>query len=67
MDAASLSKEEMIDQIMALQQTLQDLSARVAKVDEENEALSEENAVLKDYIDNLLSKIGASSASETRR
>jgi regulator of replication initiation timing len=45
--ASSLPKEEMVQQILELQQTLEDLNTHVTKVDAENTALVEENNVLK--------------------
>ena len=44
---SSLPKEEMVQQILELQQTLEDLNTHVTKVDAENTALVEENNVLK--------------------
>lgn len=44
--------------VLELQQGLADLTLRVDTVKNENGQLREENAVLKDYIDNLMSKVG---------
>jgi len=47
-------KERIIDQIIELQNTLEDLSKRVGCVKEENLKLKSENDVLGKYIENLM-------------
>lgn len=47
-------KTRMICQVLELQNTLEDLSQRVDNVKEENLKLKSENAVLGQYIENLM-------------
>ncbi|CAG9320116.1 unnamed protein product [Blepharisma stoltei] len=53
-----LSKEELIDRILQLQETLQELTGRIESVRNENQSLHDENVVLKEYINNLMVKAG---------
>jgi hypothetical protein len=53
----SMSHAELVDAALSLQNALSDLSSRVEAVKAENETIRTENTVLKDYIDNLLSKV----------
>lgn len=48
-------RERMIQQILELQNTLDDLTQRVDSVKEENLKLKSENQVLGQYIENLMS------------
>ncbi|XP_042555970.1 short coiled-coil protein B-like [Dipodomys spectabilis] len=48
-------KSRLINQVLKLQHTLEDLSARVDTVKEENLKLKSENQVLGQYIENLMS------------
>lgn len=48
-------KTRLISQVLELQNTLEDLSARVDAVKEENLKLKSENQVLGQYIENLMS------------
>lgn len=48
-------KGTLITQVLELQHTLEDLSARVDAVKEENLKLKSENQVLGQYIENLMS------------
>lgn len=54
----SLQKDELIDKILQLQQTLQDLTMRIEQVRDENQNLKDENLLLKEYINNLMVKAG---------
>jgi hypothetical protein len=54
----SLQKDELIDKIIQLQQTLQDLTMRIEQVRDENQNLKDENLLLKEYINNLMVKAG---------
>ncbi|XP_061164684.1 short coiled-coil protein B-like [Saccostrea echinata] len=47
-------KQRLINQVMELQNTLDDLSSRVDSVKEENLKLKSENQVLGQYIENLM-------------
>ncbi|XP_062513558.1 short coiled-coil protein A-like [Corticium candelabrum] len=47
-------KAQLIDQILELQSTLEDLARRVESVTEENMKFKSENQVLAQYIENLL-------------
>jgi FtsZ-binding cell division protein ZapB len=53
-----LDKEELIEKIMQLQQTLHDLTSRIDQVRNDNLSLKDENMVLKEYINNLMTKTG---------
>uniref|UniRef100_UPI00358F158A short coiled-coil protein B isoform X4 n=1 Tax=Myxine glutinosa TaxID=7769 RepID=UPI00358F158A len=48
-------KTRLINQVLELQHTLEDLSSRVDAVKEENLKLKSENQVLGQYIENLMS------------
>ncbi|XP_065098851.1 short coiled-coil protein B [Paramisgurnus dabryanus] len=48
-------KSRLINQVLELQNTLEDLSSRVDAVKEENLKLKSENQVLGQYIENLMS------------
>ncbi|XP_076878091.1 short coiled-coil protein B isoform X1 [Brachyhypopomus gauderio] len=48
-------KTRLINQVLELQNTLEDLSSRVDAVKEENLKLKSENQVLGQYIENLMS------------
>ncbi len=52
------NKEALLAEALAVQHTMIDLSKRIHAVDKENAALEEENEVLKEYIDNLMGKLG---------
>ncbi|KAK3100056.1 hypothetical protein FSP39_014025 [Pinctada imbricata] len=47
-------KQRLINQVLELQNTLDDLSSRVDTVKEENLKLKSENQVLGQYIENLM-------------
>ncbi|XP_077887276.1 short coiled-coil protein-like isoform X2 [Ictidomys tridecemlineatus] len=47
-------KHDFINQVLELQHKLEDLSARVVAVKEENMKLKSENQVLGQYIENLM-------------
>ena len=51
-------KEALIDKILQLQNTLQDLTKKIDSVRNENQDLREENNLLKEYINNLMQKAG---------
>ena len=51
-------KEALIDKILHLQGTLQDLTKKIDNVRNENQDLRDENVVLKEYINNLMQKAG---------
>jgi len=53
-----LSRDARIAKILETQQTLSDLTMKVDMVKNENSQLREENNVLKDYIENLVNKLG---------
>jgi len=55
--SSSLSKEELISNVLELQETLDDLAHRVDGIQTENTILKEENVVLSQYIDTLLEKM----------
>jgi regulator of replication initiation timing len=51
-------KEMLIDKIIELQNTLQDLTRKIDVVRNENQDLRDENILLKEYINNLMQKAG---------
>ncbi|CAK9009042.1 unnamed protein product [Durusdinium trenchii] len=53
-----LSREELMQKVVELQQGLAELSEKVDTVKGENTQLREENNVLKDYLNNLMAKVG---------
>eukprot|EP00933_Yihiella_yeosuensis_P057487 TRINITY_DN5732_c0_g1_i1.p1 TRINITY_DN5732_c0_g1~~TRINITY_DN5732_c0_g1_i1.p1 ORF type:complete len:101 (+),score=33.44 TRINITY_DN5732_c0_g1_i1:101-403(+) len=53
-----LSREELMQKVVELQQGLAELSLKVDGVKGENTQLREENVVLKDYLNNLMAKVG---------
>mmetsp|Transcript_32735 Transcript_32735/g.76110 ORF Transcript_32735/g.76110 Transcript_32735/m.76110 type:complete len:88 (-) Transcript_32735:170-433(-) len=53
-----LSREELMQKVVELQQGLADLSVKVDAVKGENTKLRDENVVLKDYLNNLMAKVG---------
>ena len=55
-------KEALIDKILQLQNTLQDLTKKIDCVRNENQDLRDENVVLKDYINDLMQKAGSISS-----
>ena len=55
---AAAEKNALLAEALAVQHTMVDLSKRIHAVDKENAALEEENEVLKEYIDNLMGKLG---------
>ncbi|KAM4586127.1 short coiled-coil protein B-like isoform 1-T1 [Fundulus diaphanus] len=59
-------KTRLINQVLELQHTLEDLSARVDAVKEENLKLKSENQVLGQYIENLMSASSVFQTTETR-
>lgn len=48
-------KQKLIERILELQCTLEDLSSKVNEVKEENFKLKSENQILNGYMDNLMS------------
>lgn len=60
-------KTRLINQVLELQHTLEDLSARVDAVKEENLKLKSENQVLGQYIENLMSASSVFQTTETKR
>ncbi|TNM86260.1 short coiled-coil protein A isoform X1 [Takifugu flavidus] len=59
-------KTRLINQVLELQHTLEDLSARVDAVKEENLKLKSENQVLGQYIENLMSASSVFQATDTK-
>nr|XP_019811047.1 PREDICTED: short coiled-coil protein-like [Bos indicus] len=59
-------KTQLINQVLELQHTLEDLSARVDAVKEENLKLKSENQVLKQYIENLMSASSVFQTTDTK-
>lgn len=59
-------KTRLINQVLELQHTLEDLSARVDAVKEENLKLKSENQVLGQYIENLMSASSVFQTTDTR-
>lgn len=59
-------KTRLINQVLELQHTLEDLSARVDGVKEENLKLKSENQVLGQYIENLMSASSVFQTTDTR-
>mmetsp|Transcript_26585 Transcript_26585/g.72174 ORF Transcript_26585/g.72174 Transcript_26585/m.72174 type:complete len:106 (-) Transcript_26585:265-582(-) len=57
-----LSREELMQKVVELQQGLADLSMKVDTVKGENTQLRDENVVLKDYLNNLMAKVGKMSS-----
>jgi predicted nuclease with TOPRIM domain len=55
-------KEELIERILQLQTTLQELTQKIDNVRNENQDLRDENIVLKEYINNLMKKAGSLSS-----
>mmetsp|Transcript_71264 Transcript_71264/g.154860 ORF Transcript_71264/g.154860 Transcript_71264/m.154860 type:complete len:104 (+) Transcript_71264:63-374(+) len=53
-----LNREELMQKVVELQQGLSELSVKVDGVKGENTQLREENVVLKDYLNNLMAKVG---------
>jgi len=53
-----LSREELMQKVVELQQGLAELSMKVDTVKGENTQLRDENVVLKDYLNNLMAKVG---------
>eukprot|EP00746_Dinoflagellata_sp_MGD_P164742 gnl/MRDRNA2_/MRDRNA2_93572_c0_seq1.p1 gnl/MRDRNA2_/MRDRNA2_93572_c0~~gnl/MRDRNA2_/MRDRNA2_93572_c0_seq1.p1 ORF type:complete len:102 (+),score=30.13 gnl/MRDRNA2_/MRDRNA2_93572_c0_seq1:89-394(+) len=53
-----MSREELMQKVVELQQGLSDLTLKVDTVKNENHQLREENVVLKDYLNNLMAKVG---------
>ncbi|CAE7169347.1 unnamed protein product [Symbiodinium pilosum] len=53
-----LSREELMQKVVELQQCLAELSEKVDTVKGENTQLRDENNVLKDYLNNLMAKVG---------
>lgn len=52
------AKEALLTETLAVQHTMIDLSKRIHAVDKEIKQVEEENEVLKEYIDNLMGKLG---------
>uniref|UniRef100_A0A667GEG8 Short coiled-coil protein n=1 Tax=Lynx canadensis TaxID=61383 RepID=A0A667GEG8_LYNCA len=61
-----LEKTRLINQVLELQHTLEDLSARVDAVKEENLKLKSENQVLGQYIENLMSASSVFQTTDTK-
>ncbi|XP_018972817.2 short coiled-coil protein B-like isoform X1 [Cyprinus carpio] len=59
-------KRRLINQVLELQHTLEDLSARVDAVKEENLKLKSENQVLGQYIENLMSASSVFQTTDTK-
>ena len=59
-------KTRLINQVLELQHTLEDLSARVDAVKEENRKLKSENQVLGQYIENLMSASSVFQTTDTK-
>nr|XP_045011247.1 short coiled-coil protein-like [Jaculus jaculus] len=59
-------KTQLINQVLELQHTLEDLSASVDAVKEENLKLKSENQVLRQYIENLMSASGVFQTTDTK-
>ncbi|XP_069749420.1 short coiled-coil protein B-like [Narcine bancroftii] len=59
-------KTRLINQVLELQHTLEDLSARVDAVKEENLKLKSENQVLGQYIENLMSASSVFQTTESK-
>ncbi|XP_016088139.1 short coiled-coil protein B isoform X1 [Sinocyclocheilus grahami] len=59
-------KMRLINQVLELQHTLEDLSARVDAVKEENLKLKSENQVLGQYIENLMSASSVFQTTDTK-
>ncbi|AWP12601.1 putative short coiled-coil protein A-like [Scophthalmus maximus] len=59
-------KTRLINQVLELQHTLEDLSARVDSVKEENLKLKSENQVLGQYIENLMSASNVFQTTDTK-
>merc|ERR1719379_2178204 len=57
-----LSREELMQKVVELQQHLAELSQKVDTVKGENTQLRDENVVLKDYLKNLMAKVGTLSS-----
>lgn len=57
-ELSSCEKEELIEKILSLQQTLQDITERIEAVRTDNQSLRDENILLKEYINNLMVKAG---------
>mmetsp|Transcript_33365 Transcript_33365/g.62507 ORF Transcript_33365/g.62507 Transcript_33365/m.62507 type:complete len:101 (+) Transcript_33365:107-409(+) len=53
-----LNREELMQKVVELQQCLAELSEKVDTVKGENTQLRDENNVLKDYLNNLMAKVG---------
>mmetsp|Transcript_75860 Transcript_75860/g.210570 ORF Transcript_75860/g.210570 Transcript_75860/m.210570 type:complete len:104 (+) Transcript_75860:77-388(+) len=53
-----MSREELMQKVVELQQGLAELSYKVDNVKGENTQLRDENVVLKDYLNNLMAKVG---------
>lgn len=68
-EEADEEKQRLIAQVLELQHTLEDLSARVDSVKEENLKLRSENQILGQYIENLMaaSSVFQSSTPRMRR
>merc|ERR1719150_1018807 len=53
-----MPREELMQKVVELQQGLSELSLKVDTVKGENNQLREDNTVLKDYLNNLMAKVG---------
>mmetsp|Transcript_9801 Transcript_9801/g.17728 ORF Transcript_9801/g.17728 Transcript_9801/m.17728 type:complete len:104 (+) Transcript_9801:65-376(+) len=56
-----LSREDLMQKVVELQQHLAGLSSKVDSVKTENAAMREENSTLNDYLGNLMAKVGSMS------
>ncbi|MCQ4179778.1 hypothetical protein FK518_30025 [Klebsiella pneumoniae] len=61
------AKTLLINQVLELQHTLEDLSAQVDAVKEENLKLKSENQVLGQYIENLMSASSVFQTTDTKQ
>ncbi|KAI1308643.1 Short coiled-coil protein B [Halotydeus destructor] len=60
-------RERLIQQVLELQNTLDDLSQRVDSVKDENHKLKSENSVLSQYIENLMTASSVFQSTSTKK
>ena len=58
LELQALNKDQLIDRLLSLQASLSDLASRVDSVRQDNGKLRAENETLRQYIDNLVMKVG---------